>query len=221
MPSTTENLAANRRGNQRKQLEKAQNLAEASQALATKYGNDVVNNETKGELNKMGFGAGAQKSTNRADEMVPLYHAYDGRTARVPFYQASQRLTVRFSSDNDVPEEWQNEQVWYLDPPEGSEADADAERFPCRLSREQTDPEINAQMKKAGLAQTCRKRLRGGGFTTMFEADEHFRVKHPRRWASYQRFLGVDATRTAAENQTALMAQIVKLVEKTTTTTEE
>ena len=68
------------------------------------------------------------------------------------------------------------------------------------------DDEIKAEMKAAGLQQTCRKKLKNDGYDTQFAADEHFRVKHPRRWAAYQRFV----TQNAQRQTTASMASAVQ-----------
>lgn len=197
-------------------LENAQALADANQQIAdafeaqTERRDDVLNRETRGAVRQMGLGALPGETSANAARFVTLYHAFDDRTLRVPMYMAPQRITERFPSDTEVPEEWHRKQVWYLQDMRPEDA---AYAFQCRLSRNQADPAIVAEMSKAGLAATCRKRLRHGGFGTQFEADEHFRVKHPRRWQSYQRFLGVDTAKTNGATMQELVQAVVKMVE--------
>jgi hypothetical protein len=152
---------------------------------------DVMDADTIGALkNLLPVGTQRVRASNGADLMVTLYHKYDGRVIEVPSYQAPRYATTRFPSEEPVPREYWRQVVWGLEPSFSEHEDVPGV-FQCRVSVKSSDAN-KAEMKAAGLNLTCRKSVKGGGFQTQFEADEHFRVKHPRRWASYQRFVGRD-----------------------------
>lgn len=169
----------------------------------------AVGAELSKALKGLGMGAAPEEANNGAKLMMTLYHAYDGRTIKVPVYQVAQRLTVRFPDNADVREGFVRKQTWLLSPPESY---GEAYYFQCRLGQNQTDPEILAEIRTAGLAPTCRKRLKHGGFQTQYEADEHFRIKHPKRWAAYQRSLTRDTALSAKRSQDAMMGAIFGLL---------
>lgn len=143
--------------------------------------------EDLGTLRDAGLGASPVKATtNGADNFVTLYHAYDGRVWSGPMYMLggpNGRLTLRFpTNDNSIPRQHRGKQVWLTDPPP---ADEQYRPFLCLLSPDQPD-DVKAEMRAAGFRSDCSK---PNGFFTKFEADEHFRKKHPRRWEAYQRHL--------------------------------
>lgn len=167
-------------------------------------GDTVLDNATSGALRSEGFGAEKVESTNGADIIVTLYHAYDGREVRKPLYQVEHALKQRFPRNSDeCPREYWNKQVWHIRS-QGSEITG---TYQCKLSPRGPE-ETQAEMRAAGLAPNCRKVVKGGGFQTEFEADEHFRRKHPRRWQAYQRYLDRASQRRTADMMAA-MAQSV------------
>lgn len=195
-----------------KRLQDLQNRANAAaqvEKLRVETRDDVLNAETASAIKGLGRVIGTDvstsgtRSTNDADKMVPMYHAYDGRTIRVPMYQVEDRLMRTFDRTDEIPQEYWGKQVWVLD---GEERTAEPENgeFQCRLSPKASD-ETKAEMKAAGLNANCRKRLKYDGFATQFEADEHFRVKHPRRWRSYQTWMSQNASRSGSDQ----MAQAI------------
>ncbi len=165
---------------------------------------DVLDSDTRGAVKGMGFGSARAKTTNEADRLIPLYHAYDGRVRNVPKYMAPRLRTTMFPRDNnEVPEEYWGKPVWSIDDEYPAE-DENVYDFYCRLSKFAPDG-IKAEISAAGLSANCRKRLAHGGFPTQFEADEHFRKKHPRRWAAYQRYIG---TSTQSKGTDAIVAAV-------------
>lgn len=196
-----------------KAMEQAESLANANQQFAEEFSGaaqreDVLTPEVKGEIRGLGIGATPGRVTNNANRFVTLYHAYDGRSVPVPTYMGPQRLTERFpAGDTTVPDEFRGKQVWFLRP---QKTTSEAYDFQCRLSPNAAE-DVREEVRRAGLAATCRKRLAHGGFSTQFEADEHFRVKHPRRWAAYQRFLGIDTQKTAASNMETLVQAMTEM----------
>lgn len=189
-----------------KDLQAKADAARQVEELRVQTRNDVVNGETAAAIRGIdGFDVSGQRSTNDADKMVALHHAYDGRTIRIPMYQVEDRLLRRFERSDEIPNEYWGEQVWLLSPGEDTHEDNE---FQCRLSPNASDG-IKAEMKAAGLNANCRKRLKYNGFATQFEADEHFRVKHPRRWRSYQTFMSQNAARSSGD-------QLAKAIEQLT-----
>ena len=170
---------------------KAEAKAVVAQIQAT-VRDDVLNAETRSAVTQMGLGASPTKASNDADKYVPLYHAYDGRVVSIPMYMVEKRLTDRFEEDDlTVDPEFRGEQVWFHTPQEVAFVDRS---FFCRLSADGTE-EMKAEMKTAGLAAVCRKPAK---FSTQFEADEHFRIKHRRRWEAWQRYVtGNQSTQSA------------------------
>ena len=167
---------------------------------------DVLNPETSAGIRGLGgLDASPTKASNDADKMVLLYHAYDGRAVRVPMYQAEDRIGRRFERTDEVPEEFWGQQVWRIRAPRTETEQFD---FQCRLSPK-ASAEIKAEMTAAGLRDDCRKKLKHGGFETQFEADEHFRVKHPRRWKSYRTWMTDNAARSSANQMTAAIQALV------------
>ena len=159
-----------------------------------------------------GVGASPTKSNNDADVFAVLFHAYDGRRLQLPLYQAENRLGQRFEYTDEVPAEYHGKQVWHL---KQSESDREPNEFQCRLSK-LAPAEHLEEMKKAGLNPTCRKRTKNGGFATQFEADEHFRVKHPRRWAAYQRYNSTAASKSSATSLEAAVKAMLALAQRDT-----
>lgn len=170
-----------------------QDIAAQIDAMPGQVRDDVMDADTVGALKDMlPVGTERVRATNGADLMVNIYHRFDGRVVEVPSYQAPRYCTTRFPREEPVPVEYWGKVVWGLDPA-FSERDEVPGTFQCRVSLKAPD-DIKAEMRAAGLNLTCRKRVASGGFQTQFEADEHFRVKHPRRWAAYQRFANRDVT---------------------------
>lgn len=170
---------------------------------------DVANTETAGALKALvpGMGVAPTKSNNDADKFPTLYHAYDGRAIPMPMYQVEDRLKRRFPFSDEVPEEFHGKQVWLIRPPQSS---TEPNLFQCRLSAK-ADAKILDEMRAAGLQPTCRKRTKNGGFATQFEADEHFRTKHPRRWAAYQRHLNTNSQKQASKAMQDAVAAMTAL----------
>ena len=171
-----------------------------------------VDSEDLGALRDAGLGASPVKATtNGADNFVTLYHAYDGRVWSGPMYMLggpNGRLTLRFpTNDNTIPKQYRGKQVWLPDPPPAEEQ---YRPFLCKLSPEQPD-DVKADMRAAGFRSDCSK---PNGFFTQFEADEHFRKKHPRRWEAYQRHMN-------AQRQTQSSDRITELVQAILGTKEE
>lgn len=151
---------------------------------------DVVNGETAGALSGMGMGVSKTQATNGANTLVTLFHAYDGRAVSMPSYGVENRLRLRFPDESSIPVEYRGKQVWLIEKPSSHDA---PRPFLCRLNVAQTD-EIKADMMTAGFVANC---IEAGGHPTQFEADEHFRKRHPRRWQAYERYL-TGARQTAA-----------------------
>ena len=201
-----------------KRLQDLQNRANAAaqvEKLRVETRDDVVNGETSSAIKGLGsvigtdVSASGVRSTNDADKMVPMYHAYDGRTIRVPMYQVEDRLMRTFERTDEIPREFWDKQVWVLDSDDRT-AEPEQGEFQCRLSPNAPD-ETKAEMKAAGLNSNCRKRLKYGGFATQFEADEHFRVKHPRRWRSYQTWQGLNASRSSGDSMAKAIEQLTAI----------
>lgn len=191
-----------------------QDVAAQIDTMRAKVRDDVLDGDTVAALKSAlpGIGTESTRATNGADIMVKLYHRYDGREIEVPSYQAPRYATNRFPRDETIPREHWNKTVWGLTP-DFSEREQQTYEFQCRLSRNQQDEKIKDEMRRAGLAMTCRKRLKDGGYATQFEADEHFRVKHPRRWRSYQLFMGRDVTAHGADAMTAAVQAMQAVAE--------
>jgi len=214
MSDTTDNITAARANKADAAMLKAQALADANQAFAAglvmQERDDVHNAETRAEVRSLGLGSMPVKASNDASKFITLYHAYEGRSVPVPRYMGPQRITERFPyGDSTVPDEFWGKQVWHMTPqvtPESGDY-----QFQCRLSVN-APADVREEMTRAGLAATCRKKMKFGGFSTQFEADEHFRIKHPRRWQSYQRFIGVDTQKSAQSNMESLVSSIRDLV---------
>ena len=221
MSDTTDNITAAREAKANAAMVKAQAMsnarqymADANQAFADGLGvqerDDVHNAETRAEVRSLGLGSAPVKASNDAAKFVTLYHAYEGRSVPIPRYMGPQRITERFPyGDSTVPDEFWGRQVWHMTPqvtPEPGDYP-----FQCRLSVN-APVDVREEMTRAGLAATCRKKMKFGGFSTQFEADEHFRIKHPRRWQSYQRFIGVDTQKSAQSNMESLVSSIRDLV---------
>ena len=178
---------------------------------------DVVTGETIAGLKAAGpFGATPTKSNNDADKFVTLYHLYDGRELRLPMYQAEDRLKRRFLPTSETPEEYHGLQVWHI---RSVGIERPVNEFQCRLSRNSPE-DMLADMKKAGLVPTCRKRTKDGGFATQFEADEHFRIKHPRRWQAYQRWLNQNSSKTQAESMNSAVQALLTMAQASQTSKE-
>ena len=196
-------------------LQARANAAAQVEKLRVETRDDVVNAETRADIKRLSgvigtdVSASSTRSTNDADKMVPMYHAYDGRTIRVPMYQVEDRLMRTFDRTDEIPQEYWGKQVWVLSDEERT-AEPEAGEFQCRLSPNAPD-ETKAEMKAAGLNSNCRKRLKYGGFATQFEADEHFRVKHPRRWKSYQTWQGLNASRSSSDGMTKAIEQLTAI----------
>ena len=173
---------------------------------------DVLTSDVKSQLSREGLSAAPTAVTNDANRFPVLYHAYDGRSLRLPMYQAEDRLKRRFPSTDEIPPEFHGKQVWHIRAPK---TEPGSYEFQCRLNPN-ADPAIKAEMKAAGLQSSCRKKLKNGGFPTQFEADEHFRVKHPRRWASYQRYVTQNTQRTAADSMASAVQAMLALTTKGT-----
>ena len=172
---------------------------------------DIATSDTATAVKALVPGAGISptKSNNDADKFPTLYHAYDGRAVQMPMYQVEDRLKRRFPDSDEVPEEYRGKQVWLIRPPK---TETVVYEFQCRLSPK-ADPEVLAEIRAAGLQPTCRKKLKNSGFPTQFEADEHFRKKHPRRWAAYQRYLSTAASKDSADSLKAAVAAMLSLAE--------
>lgn len=185
-----------------RRVAEAQAKADAKAAVAelkTTLRDDVLTSETKGAVANMGLGSTPVKATNDADMWVPLYHAYDGRAVPVPMYMVEKRLTDRFSYDPAIPSEFHGGQVWFHYPQPNAVGD---KPYQCRISIYGTE-EMKEAMKAAGLMPVCRK---PATFATQFEADEHFRIKHRRRWEAWQRYLA------EAKGQDSGINQLVELL---------
>lgn len=190
-------------------LAKAQAEADANRQLKkiqASIREDVLDGDTKQAVKRLGLESERTASTNDANKFITLYHAYDGRELPIPMYQVAKRLQEVFPRTAEYPEEFWDEQVWLGYPPD--RVDETPREAQCRLSPN-ADEATKAEMKAAGLAPTCRKKVRGGGFATQFEADEHFRVKHPRRWKSYERFQTLNESRKQGARMDALMTALV------------
>lgn len=165
-----------------------------------------IDDEEQAGIRKIkGLGATSTRASKDAEMMVTIYHAYDGRAKEVPKYQVPRLCTRLFDPSDEVPEEYWNKPVWSYDEDFPAEDTADYD-YQCRLSPKS---EFAVEMKAAGLAAVCRKRLVHGGFATQFEADEHFRKKHARRWAAYQRFL----TKNSADQGTNAIVAAVQAMQ--------
>ena len=166
-----------------------------------------VDSEDLGALRDAGLGASPVKATtNGADQFVTLYHAYDGRQWSGPMYMVGNRLSLRFPNENDIPAKHRGKQVWLPTPPPREEQ---VRPFLCKLSAEQTD-EVKADMREAGFRSDCPK---PGGFFTVFEADEHFRKKHPRRWEAYQRHLEAQQRTQSSDRISELVRAVLGVKE--------
>ena len=179
--------------------------AEQMAEIKSQVRNDVVTGETAGEIGAIGMGVSPVQATNGADVYITLYHAYDGREVSLPSYMVEQRLTLRFPrNDSAIPPEYRGKQVWLA---KRVKAMDDPKPFMCRLHVDQTE-EIKAEMLKAGFTPTCRK---GPGFRTQFEADEHFRIKHPRRWTAYERAMTVARESRSSDQLSTLVEAFLKV----------
>lgn len=170
-------------------------------AIKAQYQDDVLNVETKAEVKALNLGMNPVKATNNANLMVPLYHAFDGRTVPVPMYQVAKRFTVRFTAGDDCPAEYVGQRVWYPNPQRVSTG---VRAFKCPL---QVGGETRPDILAAGLQPSCRHKA---GFFTEFDAEEHFRKRHPKRWAAHQRFITQNTTKESNDKLSqaiALMAQ--------------
>lgn len=174
-------------------IEQAQAEAEAENSmndLITTIKDNVNTSEFTNAVNSMGLKADSIEGSPEALTYTKLYHAYDDRVIPVPLFMVKKRLTDRFSkNDRSIPEKFRGKQVWFVTPQKGAEK---VRPFLCRLLVDGTE-ETKAEMLAAGLLPVCSKPAR---FATMFEADEHFRMKHRTRWAAWQRHL--DSTNTSA-----------------------
>lgn len=170
---------------------------------------DVMASEQAQEAARMGFGTAPVKATNDANRYQKLYHAFDDREVSLPRYMVGQRLTERFKQgDEEVNPEFWGKQVWLMqaDPRRRPSVER---TFQCRLSIRASD-EFKAEMAKSGLTPTCRLAPKGGGFDTQFQADEHFRVKHPRRWTSYQRWRTENVQTASADRLQETVAALLQ-----------
>ena len=187
------------RRNVRNMQEDAEALDDLADGMEVLTQDDIVTGDVKTQVRDMGMGAAPIKVTNNADQMVALYHVMDGRVVRVPMYMVPKMLTHRFPSETDIPASFHRKRVWSV---RRDDAPPEVVRpFLCPLSKWQND-EQKALMTKAGLPSNCMKR---GTFATQFEADEHFRMKHRRRWAAYQRYLDEARSRESQDNMTRLI----------------
>lgn len=178
-------------------------------ALATR--DDVVNSETKNALGSLGFAAEPVAVNNGANTLIPLYHAFDGRTIHIPFYQVEKALTRRFTKQDDVAAEYVGKQVWVLSPEQVDRPETGS--FQCRLSPAAPE-DIKAEITAAGLTSSCRKKLKYGGFRTQFEADEHFRKRHGRRWTAYQDWRQRNALAASGNQMAAAIEVLTKILEQ-------
>lgn len=163
-----------------------------------------IEGDDQSALREAGLGASAVKATNGADRYITLYHAYDGREIPLPSYMVQDRLTRRFDHDSSTPPEYRGKQVWLLRKPAGHD---DPKPFMCRLHVDQAE-EVKAEMLEAGFQPNCHQI---SGYRTQFEADEHFRKRHPRRWTAYERHLNgarQAAAITAASGANSELAEV-------------
>ena len=171
-------------------------LNELTKSIKARVAGDVVLDQAvKSGLSGLGMKGVETTTTNGADVIVTLFHAFDGREVHVPLYQVENRIKQRFPHTDEVPRELWGKRVWWTREQEHETAERP---FHCRLSPNQT-PEMKAEMRAAGLAGDCRKDNKVGGWPTQFEADEHFRMKHPRRWRSYQDYRTRAASASSAD----------------------
>lgn len=193
------------------------NVNELAANIKAHLRGDVLTPETAGGLKAIGMGAEKIESTNGADIIVTLFHAYDGREIRLPLYQVEHRIGQRFPrGDRDIPQEYWGGQVWFI---RSTGVTPEAGDFLCKLSINGTD-EQKDEMRAAGLRADCRKVVKSGGFATEFEADEHFRKKHPRRWQAWQRYITVREQRRTAEMMSQAVAGMAAAAAPKTTTEE-
>ena len=181
-------------------------LNEISKNIKARVAGEVVVDQTvKSGLRGLGMKGTETTVTNGADVIVTLFHAFDGREVQIPLYQVENRIIQRFPRTDEVPREFWGKRVWWT---REQEHDVAERPFHCRLAPRQS-PEMKAEMRAAGLAGNCRKDEKVGGWPTQFEADEHFRMKHPRRWRSYQDYRGRSASSSSAELLTQAVAALV------------
>ena len=178
-------------------------LNELSKSIKARVAGDIVVDQgVKSGLGSLGMKGTETTATNGAEVIVTLFHAYDGREVSIPLYQVKNRIAQRFPRNTDeVPREFWGQRVWWT---REQEREAPLRRFHCRLAPNQT-PEMKAEMLAAGLRGDCRKDEKAGGWPTQFEADEHFRMKHPRRWRSYQDY----RTRAASASSADMLKDVV------------
>ena len=209
MSSTVENLAAAREVKARKVAEKAKASAEAQSQITALVRDDVLTPEVRAGIQELGAGVEAVKATNGADNIITLYHAYDGRAVPMPSYMLKNRLEVRFPYSDDYPADFRGEQIWFLTPQPSESA---ARPFACPLSSSANE-EQRAEMESFGLTggvnMKCSKRQ---GFQTQFEAQEHFRKRHPRRYQAYQdaayRKQQLDAVQAQKDTSAAILTAL-------------
>ena len=154
-------------------------------------------------------------SSNDAFRMAVVYHAYDGRSIKVPVYMVdpsegdSLLKRVFTAEDKDAPPEYIGKRVWYLKEqpiirPVGT--------FRCLFSF-YNDDETKAKMLSEGFESNCRNKTK---FPTRFEMDNHVRLRHPRRYTARTKFeleKSAEKQAASAENNTeALMVLITELL---------
>lgn len=184
-------------------MEDAEALDEIEEGLQVKHQDDVVTGEERTQIRDLGMGIAPTKVTNEADKMVALHHVLDGRIVRVPKYMVPRMLTFRFPVDNEIAPEFHRKRVWSTRRP--ANMPVDDRQFMCLLSTQQTD-EVKAAVELAGLRSLCRKPIK---FRTKFEADEHFRIKHRRSFAAYERYLSSKYAQDAQDNMTRLITAVL------------
>ena len=149
--------------------------------------------------------------------MATIYHAYDGRSIKVPVYMVdpsegdSLLKRVFTKDDKDAPPEYVGKRVWYLQPqpnmrPIGT--------MLCPFSYF-NDAETKAELLVEGFESNCRNKTK---FLTRYEVENHVLKRHPKRHAARAKFdIEKNAEKvaaTAANTNEALMVLIKELAAK-------
>lgn len=169
-------------------------------------------------LKKEGLGTTKLTSTEPdVFRMATIYHAYDGRSIKVPVYMVdpsegdSLLKRVFTKDDKDAPPEYIGKRVWYLQEqpnlrPIGTNL--------CPFSYYNT-PEAKAALLEEGFESNCRNKTK---FLTKYEVENHVLKRHPKRHAARAKFdleknADKQAATTASTNE-ALMVLIRELASK-------
>lgn len=165
-------------------------------------------------------GLGTTKLTSLETDvfrMATIYHAYDGRSIKVPVYMVdpsegdSLLKRVFTKDDKDAPPEYVGKRVWYLQEqpnlrPVGT--------ILCPFSYFNDAP-AKAKMLVDGFESNCRNKTK---FLTRYEVENHVLKRHPKRHAARAKFdieKNAEAQAiTAANTNEALMVLIKELAAK-------